>query len=105
MESYCRGYEADGEDGPAEAAGSSLGEAEQLSLEDRMAECMFLGLRRMEGVSESDFEHRFGVTMESVYGGVLRRYEELRLLERTDGRVRLTDRGIDISNRVMADFL
>ncbi len=103
--SYCRGYEADGEDGPGEKTGACLEEAEQLSRRDRMAECMFLGLRRMEGVSERDFEHRFGVTMESVYADVLRRYEELGLLERTGGRVRLTDAGIDVSNHVMADFL
>ena len=78
---------------------------EQLSLEDQMEEFMFLGLRRMEGVSAEEFQIRFGISMESVYGAVLRRYRELGLLKEERGRVALTDAGVDVSNTVMADFL
>ncbi len=80
-------------------------EEELLDEKDRMAEFMFLGLRRMQGVSEEEFEKRFGEKMESVYGPVLRRYQALHMLERKAGRVFLTDAGIDVSNAVMADFL
>ncbi len=80
-------------------------EEECLSVKDRMAEFMFLGLRRMQGVSEGEFETRFGRSMESVYGPVLKRYQELGMLERKEGSVFLTDAGIDVSNAVMADFL
>ncbi len=78
---------------------------EQLSPEDQMEEFMFLGLRRMEGVSAEEFQIRFGVSLESVYGAVLRRYRELGLLKEGRGRVALTDAGVDVSNTVMADFL
>ncbi len=78
---------------------------ERLSVEDQMEEFMFLGLRRMEGVSLTEFQKRFGVSMETVYEAVLGRYQGLGLLRRERGRVFLTDAGVDVSNTVMADFL
>ncbi len=97
LETYCRGVEA--------SECSVLQEIEHLTRKDRMAEFMFLGLRRMEGVSEEEFGERFGAELSDVYGPVVRKYLEWNLLEKCGGRVRLTDRGIDISNRIMADFL
>lgn len=90
---------------PAEVLESIYEEKEILSEKDRMAEFMFLGLRRMQGVSEAEFLRRFGRTMEEVYGSVLKRYQELHMLQREGGRIFLTERGIDVSNAVMADFL
>ena len=80
-------------------------EEEILNDKDRMAEFMFLGLRRMRGVSEKEFERRFGRSMESVYGLTLNRYQKFGMLKREEGKVFLTDAGIDVSNAVMADFL
>ena len=90
---------------PAEILESIYEEKEILSEKDRMAEFMFLGLRRMQGVSEAEFLRRFGRTMEEVYGPVLKRYQELHMLQREGGQFFLTERGIDVSNAVMADFL
>ncbi|MCM1179046.1 MAG: radical SAM family heme chaperone HemW [Clostridium sp.] len=73
--------------------------------EDEMEEFMFLGLRLMQGVSREEFRNRFGVTMESVYGNVMERYVEKGLLIDKDGWLRLSDRGIDVSNVVMAEFM
>lgn len=74
---------------------------------DEMEEFMFLGLRMMEGVSKETFKSRFGVTMESIYGKVLEKYISQGLLvEDADrGRIYLSDRGIDVSNVVMAEFM
>ena len=80
-------------------------EIQTLSEQDRMEEFMFLGLRMTEGVSEAVFREAFGKTMESVYGGILWKQCAEGLLRREDGRVFLTERGIDISNTVMADYL
>ena len=90
---------------PAEILESIYEEKEILSEKDQMAEFMFLGLRRMQGVSEAEFLRCFGRTMEEVYGPVLKRYQELHMLQREGGRIFLTERGIDVSNAVMADFL
>lgn len=78
---------------------------EILKKKDRMAETMILGLRLTRGVSEEEFYRRYGRRIEDVYGDVVSRYESAGLLERADGCVRLTRRGLSLSNVVMADFL
>jgi len=76
-----------------------------LTLKEQMEETMFLGLRMMQGVGEEGFVRAFGRSLEEVYGDVIERYERLGLLRHERGRVFLTDGGIDVSNRVLADFL
>ena len=80
-----------------------------LSEADAMAEFMFLGLRKTEGIKTSDFEKTFGIDIEKVYGKVMKEHIEGEFAE-TEGedeerRFFLTDKGLDISNRVMADYL
>ena len=71
---------------------------EPLSAGDALEETMFLGLREMRGVAVTE-------QIRKTYGPVLERLVQEGLLERADGRVRLTDRGIDVSNMVLAEFL
>ena len=77
----------------------------QLTDERKMEEFMFLGLRMMRGVSRKEFERRFKRSMDEVYGEVIAKYVGLGLLEEADGWVRLTKKGIDVSNQVLAEFL
>ena len=72
---------------------------------DQMEEFMYLGMRMICGVSEEVFQERFGCSMDSVYGDVIRKHMEEGLLRRQDGRIFLTDQGLDVSNYVFADFL
>lgn len=71
----------------------------------RMEEYMFLGLRMIRGVSIREFERRFGISMNRIYGTVIRSYIGQGLLKIEQDRLMLTERGIDVSNSVMADFL
>ncbi|WP_313581547.1 radical SAM family heme chaperone HemW [Lacrimispora sp.] len=80
-------------------------EFEQLTIEEKMEEYMFLGLRLMKGVSAQGFVSNFGHNIRSVYGMVLDAMEEEGLMEYKDGYYRLTSRGIDFSNYVMSRFL
>lgn len=81
-------------------------ERQTLTREDHMEEFMFLGLRMTEGVSEKEFEKRFGVKMEDIYGGVLHRHLEQNVIRRTpDHRIALTEYGLDVASYVMADYL
>lgn len=75
-----------------------------LSIPEQMEEFLFLGLRLTEGVSKSRFAECFGVSMEEVYGEVLQKNAADGLLENGE-RVFLTERGRDVSNYVMAQFL
>ncbi|MCI8320514.1 MAG: radical SAM family heme chaperone HemW [Dorea sp.] len=76
-----------------------------LNREEEMEEYMFLGLRMINGVSKLRFKKEFGITMESIYKQVLADMESKRLLEQDGDFVRLTERGLDVSNYVMSEFL
>ena len=80
-------------------------ETERLDETDRQAEFMILGLRLTEGVSEREFEERFGIPLRQVYGGQVEKYRQAGLLKQEKGRIALTRRGISLSNMVMAEFL
>lgn len=78
---------------------------EILSVESQMEEFMYLGLRKIEGVSRTDFQNYFGKNVDDVYGEILDKLEEEQLLEFSGDRIRLTHRGMDVSNCVLAEFL
>ena len=80
-------------------------EIENLTRENEMEEFIFLGLRKIRGVSLKHFEEIFGVSVNEVYGDVLETMSEKELLEVVDGYVRLTEAGLDVSNYVMSEFL
>lgn len=75
------------------------------TLKSRMEEYMFLGLRLTRGVSGIEFRNRFHRSMEEVYGSVIHPYVEQGFLTWEQEYLRLTERGIDVSNSIMADFL
>ena len=75
-----------------------------LTIEEQMEEFMFLGLRLTEGVEKKVFKSKFGVPIEDIYGEILEKLcQESLIIE--DERIRLTPRGIDVSNYVMSEFL
>lgn len=79
-------------------------ERQALGRQEQMEEFMFLGLRLTEGVSAGTFRATFGIPIEEVYGEVLGRHSREGLLVWGD-RIYLTDKGLDVSNYVMSDFL
>ena len=72
---------------------------------DEMEEFMFLGLRCRQGISREEFRRRFDVGIEQVYAGPIEKYTQQGLLVEKDDRIFLSDRGIDVSNTVMAEFM
>lgn len=86
-------------------AGAASQDIQELTHEEKMEEFMFLGLRMMKGVSGSEFLGRFGQNMWNVYGDVLGKLEEQKLIEVEAPVVRLTELGIDVSNMVLSKFL
>lgn len=85
--------------------GSIRTDLHHLTKQEQMEEFMFLGLRMTAGVREADFLSRFGRSLESVYGDVLRKQTAQGVLEQTAEGYLLTERGIDVSNYVLADYL
>ncbi|MDD6504290.1 MAG: coproporphyrinogen III oxidase, partial [Lachnospiraceae bacterium] len=78
---------------------------EVLSRKSQMEEFMFLGLRMREGTSRSAFEQEFGISIDGVYGEILQKLRDEELLEVQAGRIKLTERGMDLGNYCMAQFL
>lgn len=79
----------------------------ELSKKDEMEEFVFLGLRMTQGISMTEYKKRFGVDFREQYENVLPNLFNQKLLieNRTHNRISLSDRGIDISNMVLAEFL
>lgn len=85
---------------------------EVLTKADCMEEFMFLGLRKTRGIRFDDFFKQFHADIRDIYGAVIEKNVAAGLLvyvqEETTGRkigCRLTQKGTDISNCVMADFI
>ena len=78
---------------------------EELDSDRLMEEYMFLGLRMISGVSAGKFNDYFGRSIYDVYGTVIDKYTASGHLEDDHGLIRLTPKGIDVSNTILADFL
>ena len=75
---------------------------------DDMSEYMFTGLRMMKGISTEDFENRFGRRLVDVYAKewpAVERYISGGFLIFEGGMLRLSEKGVDISNRIMSEFM
>lgn len=77
----------------------------QLSRQDEIEETMYLGLRRMQGVNLQKFQETFGVSAESLYEKQIKKMQSQDLLCISEGYLKLTPLGIDVSNVVLAEFL
>ena len=85
--------------------GEAIEEIINNSKNDNMEEFMFMGLRKINGIDENEFKKRFSMNINDVYGEILNKYIDEGLLIRDSGRIFLSEKGIEISNIIMADFL
>lgn len=76
-----------------------------LSVDDMMSEYMFMGLRMIEGIDIEEFYKRFGTDIYNVYGDQIKYLIQNGLLMVNKNRLRLTVRGVDLSNQVFVEFI
>ena len=76
-----------------------------LSKDNRVEESIFLGLRMINGISLKEFEEEFGFDIQAIYGNVIKKYVDMGYMELSEGVLRLTEDGIDVSNTIFADFI
>ncbi|MBQ7505698.1 MAG: radical SAM family heme chaperone HemW [Lachnospiraceae bacterium] len=76
-----------------------------LTMKEEMSEMMFLGLRMDEGVSRGDFYDAFGISLHQEYGEAIEKLKDQGLLLETPERVYLSERGFDLANVAMAEFV
>jgi oxygen-independent coproporphyrinogen-3 oxidase len=95
---YCRAVE---ERGPSAAvAGDRL-----ISPRERAQDALFTGMRRREGVDLEAFRAAYGVDVLGEYGRDLEASFAAGLVERCGGHLRLTERGVLLSNEVLQAFV
>ena len=80
-------------------------EVRTLTRDEQIGEALFTGLRLVEGVDLCDMRARYGLEVWHRYGGELQPYVDEGLLERADGRLRLTRRGMLLAHEVMMVFV
>lgn len=78
---------------------------ECLSLANEIEEFMFLGLRKITGISKNEFKNYFGRDIEEIYGSILEKLCKEELLCISGDMIRLTPRGLDLSNVVFVQFM
>lgn len=78
---------------------------EKLSMDEEMEEFMFLGLRLSNGIELQEFEDTFAKSIDDVYGEVIQKLKMEQLIVVNEGRMYLTEMGMDVSNYVFSEFL
>jgi oxygen-independent coproporphyrinogen-3 oxidase len=92
--------------GSIESGMGAVSNAETITPAMGMGETMMLGLRLLrDGVSDSAFAHRHGVSLNEVYGSLIDELATTGLIERRPDGVRLSRRGLLLANDVCARFL
>lgn len=79
--------------------------AERVQRKAQIEEFMFLGLRMIEGITRDRFMETFGIPIEAVYQNVMQQLQEEELLVKRAGHIYLTEKGQDVSNYVLSQFL
>jgi oxygen-independent coproporphyrinogen-3 oxidase len=82
-----------------------VAERRRLTPTERFEEAAFTGLRLVSGLDTSAIERNYGIDVWKRYEDRLARFVEAGLLVREPGRLRLTPRGLLLSNEVMSVFI
>lgn len=78
---------------------------ERIAPADEMFEWAMLGLRKIEGVDRAAFVKRFGADFADVFSQAVNTLENMGWLELDEEHVRLTDRGLDMQNSALMEFM
>lgn len=76
-----------------------------ISTKDEISEFMFLGLRLIDGISIKEFINRFNVSPFEIYKEEFKKLKGDELLFWDEEQIKLTSKGIDLSNIVFQDML
>ena len=80
-------------------------EVTNLSDADRMAEYSMMSLRTVDGVDFNEFKRRFGKDFREVYSKELAKFAKTDFVKITENGFSLTEKGFDVSNAIMCEFV
>ena len=78
---------------------------EKQVIEDMQKEYMLLGLRKVEGISVQEFKNKFGDNPIFLFRNELSKLVEEDLVEIDGDIIKLTNKGLDLANRVWQEFI
>ncbi|WP_312833118.1 radical SAM family heme chaperone HemW [Sedimentibacter saalensis] len=78
---------------------------EEMNKEELMFEYIMLRLRLTEGLDANEFKRKFNVDFNEKYKEQIKYLTDNKLIENKESIVRLTQRGMDISNYVFEEFM
>jgi len=87
------------------AGESAVAESEQLATEDAARERLVFALRRLEGIDVEQFAVESGFSVVELAADALPRLLDLGLMEIAAGRLKLTRRGLLVSDAIWPEFL
>jgi oxygen-independent coproporphyrinogen-3 oxidase len=88
-----------------QAGESPVAERRVMSPDERLQEALFMGLRLTEGVDLRALAARYGTDIHARWGASLEPYEAAGLVVRDERRLRLTRRGMLLSNEIVSVFV
>lgn len=78
---------------------------EKQSIEDMQKEYMLLGLRKIKGISVQEFKNKFGDNPIFLFRNELSKLVEEDLIEVDGDDIKLTNKGLDLANKVWEEFI
>ncbi len=84
--------------------GSAVEEQEELTRAQVISETIFLGLRLLEGINVQDLDRQFEEPISKAFASIIEDLKCNGLLEGED-QIRLTSKGVLLSNEVFSRFV
>lgn len=78
---------------------------DMLSIKDKVEEKIFMGLRMNEGIKFEDFKNEFDLDFKEKFNNQINVLKERNLIKESDSRIKLTQKGREISNSVFVEFI
>ena len=85
--------------------GHATGERTELTDESRATEALFMGLRLIDGIRLDEFHREYGLDVATRYKAEIARLEGAGLVEISGNNMKLTARGLLLSNEVFVCFV
>lgn len=80
-------------------------EYEILTQENMIEEEIFLGLRLIKGIDFNYVNQKFNIDIYQKYKKIFDKYLDMKLMQKTPNGVKLTTKGILLSNEILCDFI
>ncbi|KXZ40092.1 oxygen-independent coproporphyrinogen-3 oxidase [Alkalithermobacter thermoalcaliphilus JW-YL-7 = DSM 7308] len=77
----------------------------KLTEKEKLEETIFMGLRMNEGIDMEKINKKFGIDFIKIYGETINKLIEKGYIKLNNNNISLTDKGIDLSNKVFIEFL